>query len=181
VSLGRNEASEPKGPEDGVAHTLSQSVRKIRTLDLGLLEPEIVSKLMGGRRTRNELVVEIFQAHRGQDDYVASYGKIRRSLKRLQGLGYVSTPLFGKERPYKLTRYAIEKLASITPDLGPPTLVEKTDIAAYLACIILGSATLLVLGASPDPDRVLAILPLSFVLMLGFSIARIWETLRKVI
>ena len=45
--------------------SLAKSVRKIRDLELDLLETEILTKLTQGRRTRNELVEEIYQKLRG--------------------------------------------------------------------------------------------------------------------
>jgi len=158
------------------------SLSSLRKLDLSVLETEVITRLATGRRTRNELVEEIYQTNKESPDYVANYTKVRRALQVLQSRGYVSTPLFSKEKPYRLTPYAVQTLASIAPGMRPPTLVSKVDAAAYAACILAGIAAYW--AATRDgagSDRVLAILPASFFVLFGFSIARIWEVLRKVI
>jgi len=160
---------------------LAESARKMRDLGLDMVEVEIISQLLHGKRTRNELTEEIFETRRGEDGYVASYTKIKRSLEKLQGRGYVSCPLFGKEKPYKLTRYAIERLTSVTSDLKPPKLIQRIDPVIYLACLVTGVATYhFAASANVNSSSVLALFPASFFTLLGFSLGRIWETLRKV-
>ena len=158
-----------------------RSVGSLRHLELSLLEVEILSRLMEGRRTRNELVEEIFQQQKGGPDYVASYTKIRRGLEDLEGKGFVTTPVFGKEKPYRITSYGMQKVVSVSPDIKQPRLVERIDPVIYAACLIAGFATYYVAGSVSDPARIMALLPASFFILLGFSLARIWDTLRKVI
>jgi hypothetical protein len=160
---------------------LLRSVGSLRHLELSMLEVEILSRLMEGRRTRNELVEEIFDVRKGGPDYVASYTKVRRGLEDLEGKGYVTTPLFAKERPYRITSYAMQKVASVSPDIRQPRLVERADPVIYAACLIVGLATYYVVGNVAEPARMMAVLPASFFVLLGFSLARIWDTLGKVI
>jgi hypothetical protein len=146
-----------------------------------MLEVEIISRLIQGRRTRNELVEEIFDVRKEGQDYVASYTKVRRGLEDLESRGYVTTPLFAKEKPYRITSYAMQKVASVSPDIRQPRLVERIDPLIYSACLIAGFATYYLAGNVDDPARIMAVLPASFFILLGFSLARIWGTLRKVI
>ena len=76
---------EARGSDDSL-HIL-RSVGSLRHLELSMLEVEILSRLMEGRRTRNELVEEIFDVRKGGPDYVASYTKVRRGLEDLEGRG----------------------------------------------------------------------------------------------
>jgi hypothetical protein len=160
---------------------LLRSVGSLRHLELSMLEVEILSRLMEGRRTRNELAEEIFDVRKGGPDYVASYTKVRRGLDDLEGRGYVTTPLFAKEKPYRITSYAMQKVASVSPDIRQPRLVERIDPVIYAACLIAGFVTYYVAGNVAEPARIIAVLPASFFILLGFSLARIWGTLRKVI
>ena len=158
-----------------------RSVGSLRHLELSILEVEIMSRLMQGRRTRNELVEEIFQVRKGEPDYVASYTKVRRGLEDLESKGFVSTPLFAKEKPYKITSYAMQRVASVSPDVKPPRLVEWVDPVIYAACLLAGLGAYYIAGSVADPPRIMAVVPASFFVLLGFSLARIWGTLRKVI
>jgi hypothetical protein len=169
---------EPSSVDDGLR--LLRSVGSLRHLELNMLEVEILSRLMEGRRTRNELVEGIFSVRKGQPDYVASYTKIRRGLEDLESRGFVSTPLFAKEKPYKITSYAMQRVASVSPDIRQPRLVERVDPVIYVACLISGFATFYIAGNVSDPTRILALLPASFFILMGLSLARIWNTLRKV-
>jgi hypothetical protein len=170
---------EPRSVDDGLR--LLRSVGSLRHLELNMLEVEILSRLMEGRRTRNELVEGIFNVEKGGPDYVASYTKVRRGLEDLEGRGFVSAPLFAKEKPYRITSYAMQKVASVSPDIKQPRLMERIDPVIYVACLISGFAAYYVAGNISDPATILAVLPASFFILLGFSLARIWGTLRKVI
>jgi len=172
--------SESRGvADDGLR--LLRSVGNLRHLELSMLEVEILSHLMDGSSTRSELVEEIFQQQKGGPDYVASYTKIRRGLEDLEGKGFVTTPVFGKEKPYRITSYGMQKVVSVSPDIGQPCLVERVDPVIYGACLIAGFATYYAAGNISEPAKILAVLPASFFVLLGFSLARIWGTLRKVI
>ena len=93
----------------------------------------------------------------------------------------MTTPIFAKEKPYRITSYAMQKVASVSPDIRQPRLVERADPVIYAACLVAGFATYYVAGNVAEPARVMAILPASFFVLLGFSLARIWGTLRRVI
>lgn len=171
--------SEARGVDDSLR--LLRSVGSLRHLELNMLEVEILSRLIEGRRTRNELVEEIFDVRKGGPDYVASYTKVRRGLEDLESRGYVTTPLFAKERPYRITSYGMQRVVSVSPDIKQPRLVERVDPVIYAACLLFGFVTYYAAGNVTDPAGMMAILPASFFILLGFSLARIWSTLRRVI
>jgi hypothetical protein len=156
-------------------------IRQIRDLGLDLLEVEILSRLLQGPRTRNELVEEIYEVRRGEDGYNSCYAKVRRAIKVLLSRGYVATKILGKEKPYRITRYAVETLGSIAPGQKPPSLVGIPDMVAYSLCVLLGIVTTMVISwADMEPSFFVSVIPASFFLFLGVSLTRIWETVRKV-
>lgn len=104
------------------------SVRKLRRIDLDMMQAEIVGHLLEGRRTATELVLEIYQVEPGQPDYQARYAALRRSLKDLESRGLVATNLLGRDKPYRLTRHGIAVLCSIVPGEDRPRIVRKGEL-----------------------------------------------------
>jgi DNA-binding PadR family transcriptional regulator len=125
------------------------SVRKLRSIDLNMLQIEIIDRLMDGRRTATELVVEIHEIERSQKEYEARYVAIRRELKDLERRGYVSTEMLGRDKPYRLTRHGIAVLSSILPEAERPRILYRSETALLAATVVAGAA-LLFLGKSGE-------------------------------
>lgn len=119
--------------DDRFAHLRKEvlgSVKKFRHIDLDMLQVEIISRLLEGRRTATELVIEIYEIEPGQPEYPARYASVRRSLKDLENRGYASTNLLGRDKPYRLSNYGIAILCSIIPENDElPRIVGKKEFA----------------------------------------------------
>ena len=113
---------------------LRRTLRQLRSLQLATpLQMEVVEKLLEGRRNLPELVELIFHESSGDPEYKPHYMRVKRAADHLQSQGLVSTKVFGKNKPYHLTRYAVEML---TPIAGEPTryrLLPRHDVLIYLA------------------------------------------------
>jgi len=146
-------------------------IRRAREADLrSPLEMEIVTRLMEGARTATELTVEIFGSG---DDLRAEYARVRRQLKGLESRGTVAAvSLFGRERPYRLTRYGVSKLINLQ-GVREERLVSLADVGLYLSTAAFLS---LVLSVADVPSWV----PPLFIFLSGASAARILGTLWKV-
>ncbi len=148
-----------------------RQVRRIREASLrSPLETEIVLCLMDGRRTAAELTETIFGPG---GDLKAEYARVRRDLKGLESRGIVAaTTLFGRERPYRLTKYGVAKLIDIG-GMDAESLFPHHDIALYVATTLLFA---LVLSFDRMPEWTI----LLFVFASGASTVRLLEVLRKV-
>jgi hypothetical protein len=157
-------------------------VRRLRPLELSMLETEVLDHLLRGRRTGVELVDHIYGLHRGDPDFNASHLKIRRSLRNLEDRGIVSTNLFGREKPYHITRHGISVLASIAPETEPPRIIRVQEISIVGATTICGVVMLIysrgVLG-KPELVPVLFAFALFFTLF-GMSIMILGRLARRV-
>ncbi len=172
-------------------HRLRQETRKrvLRAIDdldqLGLndvLEARILALLLDSRRTVAELVQEIWGQAKGDPGYMTAYTRTRRGVQELESKGYVTTRLFGSEKPYRLTRYAIGRIAGFA---GSPRkrdkLVPRKDVALYGATGMLSLLAILVgLGHMSIPNLGLAVLYPSLYVLVGFSLARLLQTISKV-
>jgi len=166
------------GDELGILRErILSSVRKLRHMDLTMLQVEIADRLMDGRRTATELVEQIFETRSGDPEFQARYAAIRREIKTLENRGYVSTTLFGRDRPYKLTPHGIALLTSILPEDQKPRILGRWDLAAFIATTLTGASLLLFRRQEGWPVFVLFAL---FFLLLGASLSSFARTLRKV-
>jgi len=154
-----------------VREEVLKRIRRAREADLtSPLEIEIVARLMEGDRTATELTEQIFGS---SDDLGAEYARVRRQLKGLESRGIVAgVTLFGRERPYRLTRYGISKLISLQ-GVREERLVPLPDIALYLSTL---SLLAFVLFTSHTPSWV----PPLFIFLTGASAARILGIIWKV-
>jgi hypothetical protein len=114
------------------------SVRKLRQIKLSLLQAEVIDRLIDGRRTATELVLEIFASRPRDEDFEAYYSRVRRDLRDLERRGYASTGLFGRDRPYRITPYGAAVLLSIVPDIGRVKLVRKREMLSFSATALAG-------------------------------------------
>ena len=70
--------------------------------------------------------------------YIA--GHFRRTISDLESRGFVSRSLFGKEKPYQLTQFAIARITKITgvSESWEPRLIPKVDLILYMGALSLG-------------------------------------------
>jgi hypothetical protein len=166
-----------------IAAGVLASIKKFKHVELSLLEAEILARLIDGRRSSGELVLEIFGTARGSSGYVADYYKIRRAVKSLERRGYVSSPLLGKEKPLRLTNHGVASLVRIGPEAHPPRVFPVPDLALYASSILLALATGLVSGNPAGLagwSWVPKLLSGLFLVSIGASLVRMVETLRRV-
>ena len=171
-----------RGSSEGVeelAKMLASFAKDLKGIDVEtLLEAQILGHLLAGGRTIPELMEIIYGVRYEDSEYASVYMKVRRSLQNLSSKGYVSRPLFGKNRTYRLTDFAIAKLT----DIGGRTrgrrvaLIPKGDLALYAATTILGAISL-VLGVDVALE---AWAYIGFAFLLGVSVASAVRTIGKV-
>lgn len=102
--------SETDGRIDEVGQRLLADIGKLRRLEVSILEAEILRRLTDGRKTAFELIDAIYGLRRGDKGFNSARLKVRRALRSLERRGFVSTNLFGREKPYRLTRYGVAVL-----------------------------------------------------------------------
>lgn len=173
-----------RAPVGNGASLLDDSVRALRELGLGSdLQTEMLRHLLHGPRTMTELVELIYGVSRDGEDFSADYMKIRRAIRKLENKGLLSTKIFGRDKPYRLTRYAIEKLYHLArPNGQPGELVSRSDLAVHASTLVSGLATLLLTWQAlgePHPVIVVIISGIFFYL-LGISSNRILGLIRRI-
>ena len=166
---------------DGIRLTLRSALRNLPETKVSPHELGVAEQLLGGKRTIRELVLLTYNVCPEDEGYRTCYMRVRRALITLEGKGMVSSALFGKAKPYRLTRHAIEKLLAVcNGDESHPNLVLRIDYLAYLSTLGLSLATLFASKVSMDPSLVLGLAGASL-LLAGISVCRLLETLRRVL
>jgi hypothetical protein len=170
------------GPDEGIqelSRALASFARDLKGIDIETVEEaQILGHLMAGGRTIPELMESLYGVRYEDSGYASTYMKIRRSLQSLSYKGYVSRPLFGKGRPYRLTEFAVAKLTNIGGKSGHKqvVLVSKADAFLYAATTILGG-TSVVLGVDVALEAFTYIV---FAFLLGISVSSAVRTVRRV-
>jgi len=158
-------------------HEVRGAIKKFRTLQAGsLLEAEIIAELSAGRRSTAELTCQIFETSRDKSEYAAYYDRVRRALRILEGKGYVSHRLFGKERPHALTQLALTNLLRLD-SVEPPK--RWPDYAAFSGFITLAAITLALANSEAAANLFLAAYS-GFLILGGVSVTRMLQILRRV-
>lgn len=163
--------------EEELSDEVSRHIRRMKGLGLeSALQVEIVRCLIRGRRTGAELAAEIYGSA-NTESYATDYARIRRDLRRLETRGYVAAAtLFGRERPYRLTRHGVSKLASIG-DVPEYRLLPRIDVALHaLALVTVSFVAAGALGGGVDQPLIILA---SFIS--GVSVTRALATLRRVL
>ena len=181
VVPGEEDLEEAPVAADGIHLTLRSALRNLPETELSPHELGVAEQLLGGRRTIRELVLLTYDVAPENEGYRTCYMRVRRALITLEGKGMVSSALFGKAKPYRLTRHAIEKLLAVCDgDERYPGIVERVDYVAYSLTVAASIATLSASMVSTDPSLVLGLAGSSH-LLAGISICRLLETLRRVL
>lgn len=152
-------------------------ISALRLSDLDVLQVEVLGRLIGCRRTTAELVEEIYGTPSPSDGYAADYYRVRRATRSLEAKGFISAPLFGRRKPYHLTRYGVSVLANITPGEEPERLVTRIDILVHASTLGLLMLTVLYTGSMLSW---VLLLPGLMLVCLGVSLGRLAGTVRKV-
>jgi hypothetical protein len=163
-------------------HRVREGVSRLRGLDMGdELSVEILSHLVEGKMTVSELVTRIYGLGGSEGGYHSCYNRVSREIRRLESKGLVSRQLFGRDKPYRLTRLAVANLARIGGEEQQQPVVTRTDLASYIATLALSLPHVLRTGGWIEmvelPTVVLLVL---FCFSLGFSSSRLLQTLRRV-
>ena len=168
---------------DKLNKRVREGVSRLRGLDVGdVLFIEILAQLVDGRKSSTEVVELIYGLRKGEEGFISCYSRVSREIKKLESRGLVSRKMFGRDKPYRLTELAITNLARIGGEERQLALVEKTELAVYLATIALAlpiasqTLNLWELG-----DVVTATIFPSFCFFLGFSCSKVIQTLRRVL
>jgi len=145
------------------------------------LQARIIACLIVGRRTVAELVEEIYGCRNADTGYMSAYSKTRRGIRELESRGYVATRLLGKDKPYRLTHYALGKLSGLGEHGDRERLVSRKDLAVYIASVILLTAAVsILLGVVEPPETYLVWFYALFFTFLGISLTRLAETISRV-
>ena len=170
------------GSIDEFGRRVVNGVSRLKGLDIGdELEVEILGQLVRSRRTVTEMVEGIYGLGSMDEGFNSCYTRVRRGVKRLESKGFVSTNLFGWNKPYRLTDLAMVNLARMGGDVEQLDLVSRVDIAAYLTTIAL-LVPVAVLGADwlKLSDLGVLVLFAAFFFLLGASFVRFLQTFRRV-
>jgi len=168
---------------DRLKTRVREGISKLKGLDVGdVLSIEILAQLVGGRKSITEIVELIYGLRKGDGGFISSYSRVSREIKKLESKGLVSRKIFGQNKPYRLTELAITNLARIGGEQNQMVLVQRSELAIYLATIALAlpiaSQTLNIWQLG---DLVTSTIFPTFCFLLGFSCSKVLQTLRRVI
>jgi DNA-binding PadR family transcriptional regulator len=177
VDLGR-EGCDPSEPSDE-AGSLLGDMRQFRELGAdSLLQGELLICLARREATIGDLVRDIFDP--GEESYSkAKYMRVMRALNALEAKGFVARALFGKEKPYRLTRYGRENIETILGGQSPELLLTRGSLAIYLGAAVMVALSM-VATIYRSPSEVLVAVWLLSGVLLGVSITRFVKTLRVI-
>jgi len=144
------------------------------------LEAQLVNELMEGRRTGPELVRTVYGVDRNNPEFHSYYMRIRRAIASLESKGYVVSKLFGRDKPYRLTRYAIQQLASLGGDRE--RLLPVHDLVLYATALAMGLlSSMAVVGLLPGLGNDATYLYGAFLFALGAAATRIVTLCRRLL
>ena len=130
----------------------------------------------------SEITEEIYGVHRPDSNYHTYYMKVSRAVKALQRRGYLVTKLFGRDKPYRLTPFALAKMTDIGDQ--KPRVLPIHDSIVYISTIAMGlvnAAYMSSLPGTPYLSRSGTILIYTaFVFLAGYSLARLAQALRRI-
>ena len=170
------------GHIDDFGQRVVNGVSRLRGLDIGdELEVEILGQLVRSRRTVAEMVEGIYGLGSADEGFNSCYTRVRRGVKRLESKGFISTNIFGWNKPYRLTDLAMVNLARIGGDVKQLDVVSRYDLAAFLATAAL-MVPVSVLGAEwfQLSDLGVVVLFAAFFFLLGACFVRFLQTFRRV-
>jgi hypothetical protein len=103
---------------------------------------------------------------------------MRRATRSLEAKGFISAPLFGRKKPYHLTKYGVSVLANITPGEEPAGVITRTDLLVHASTMCLLLLTVLYAGSTLSW---VLLLPGLMLVCLGISLGRLAGTIGNVV
>jgi len=178
IDLGR-EGSGCGEPSDE-AESLLGDMRQFRELGAdSLLQGELLIRLNERQATIGDLARDIFDPV-NESESKAKYMRVMRALNALESKGFVARKLFGKEKPYHLTRYGRENIETILGGESPETILDRGQLAIYLV-----TAVMVVLSAVATiyrfPSVVLVVGWLLSGVLLGIGLTKFVKILKVVL
>ena len=161
---------------------VSRAIKDLDNLEVSdLLEAQIVERLLEGRRTVTELVEEIYGHRKGDEGFMSAYSRTRRCIQHLESRGFVATKILGRDRPYRLTKYAVSRLADFDIKAEGARLVPRKDLVLYalgasLGCLSMAKA----LGQLELGGAASASIYGSFLFLTGVAVTRFVQTVCRV-
>ncbi len=107
-----------------------------------VLETEVVIHLLEGKKSVGQLVRLVYGTEKDDPEFEKNYMRVSRALQPLESKGYVSRRLFGSSKPYRITHYALDKIANIETS-SSPSLAGRWDVATFLGLVAVASGTYL--------------------------------------
>jgi hypothetical protein len=174
INLGRGR----REPSDE-AKSLLGDMRQFRELGAdSLLQGELLIRLTKREATIGDLARDIFDP-KDRSESKAEYMRVMRAMNALEARGFVARKLFGKEKPYRLTRYGRENIETILEGQSPEILLTRGSLAMYL-----GTAVMVVLSVVATihrfPSVVLVLAWLLSGVLLGICLTKFVKTLKVV-
>jgi hypothetical protein len=167
---------------NGLHTDVEKGVSRVRGLELGdQVAVEVLTQLVEGRKTVTEIVEGVYGLRRSDEGFSSCFTKVRRATKRLESSGLVSTGIFGRDKPYRLTDLAIINLARIGGGREQIRVLPRIDLLTYAATAAFSlPVASLGLGWLQMFDSGVIVVFGCFFYLLGVSTVRIVQTLRKV-
>jgi hypothetical protein len=145
------------------------------------LQVDTLLRLIEGPRSAAELVEEIYGMTKSHPGYMTSYTRTRRALAKLSTQGLVSRRVFGSTKPYYLTRYARDGLASHATGSDPPKILPRTDRILHISTTTIAILLVLALSGRIQLNQpIMSVIHFVFFFSLGLTTARIIEGVRRV-
>jgi len=145
---------------------LERLAKALDTIEVdGSLQARILQELVSGQKTVSELTGVIYGLGRGDRGFSSSYMRARRAAKRLESKGFISAPLLGRDKPYRLTRMGSQAVAGV---LTSRPHAERRSVRAIIVAmtLVVGAINLLHRSASPELS---AQTSTAFFILLGMS------------
>lgn len=120
-----------------------------------VLQAEILARLVNGPAATSDLASQIFCNKDSEAASRAQYMRVARALVGLERKGYVARSPFGKQKPYRLTRYAQELMAAIAADQRPGSLISRKDIIWCVLAMSSAGLSLRLTGMEPPSTLVM--------------------------
>ena len=169
---------------DASTRTLDRAVRRLDRLEKReLSQTRILVQLLGRDRSVADLVAMIYEKKPQDPGYRSLYMRVSRRLRSLQERGLVSRALFGKERPYRITRLGKRALTLTIAQRSPLNKDEEVEAVwgKPQSAIVLAAGLLLFVVVICKASAARTILAYGFFLLLGSSIVIAAYALREVL
>jgi hypothetical protein len=169
--------------EHKIHSRLKSSLVWLEEMDLSsTTEANIFTELLAGRRTIAELAEIMYHVRRDNERYSTYYDKIRRAMGPLEAKGYVSRRIFGRDKPYGLTRFAKERILAANLGTGNPKILSLADTVLYTLTLLMAALSWALAKQVTTPPRgAYSVLYSAFLLAAGMSITRFVEMMRRVL